>query len=1191
MEVSVGGLLFTSNFDSGNLGKVERVRRELQSVPIGYGNRLEPDFEFNVWTKPDCSNTVYENGNRSWFYFGVAGAMAGQVIKINIMNMNRQGKLYSQGYCPVIYTVPGSEKWERLQEKPTFDTVDGQFILSFCHRFTKMKGTTTYFAFAYPFSYFESQNCISELEKRFSYCKNISSVEKMSENTVYFYRELLCYSLDKLEVNLLTISSFHNIIDEEEPHFDPKLFPIKTQPRCKKFKGKRVFVVTSRVHPGETPSSFVFNGFLNFILRHDDPRSIQLRKQFVFKLIPILNPDGVMKGHYRTDTRGVNLNRVYGDPSFELNPSIYAAKSIIIYYHVNYGLKKELYKDIKFPSVDMFQDNSDNTTTTPSSNVNCSVTHSSSASTPNSDNYLNSNSKNSNLKLPEIAGVRSSRFKPTPSEMRSLMSFGFKPHTDTLQGFSQNFSSHGFPKRPRSVTSFDRASPRNKTKMPKARTSNLDGQSSGSVSESEESGGSKVMKNNSSGDKKVSKQKSDLHRTDSDLMNYLKYLKISTDPNLNNNTSANANVAKTPLDYRYNEDGSHSRNDISAEDVYHGLYINRSAGSQHLNDSNFRRILPQHSGIAFYIDLHGHASRKGCFIYGNFLETDELQLQNMLYPKLVSMNSAHFEFDACNFTQRNMYSKDKRDGLSKEGSGRVSIHKSIGIIHSYTLECNYNTGKMMNLIAPAHGDKGRASPTPFVGPPPKYTPSIYEDVGQAMAVAALDMYDTNPWSRIPQSEYRSLGNTREWLRKYYLFPKGFFRPKFHKPPLRNHSFSHFSSSRPKLNGTDSFMLNPLPSSSDNLPKHSNSVKKELRPLKEVSSRLVPCAKRCSGGGGGGGGGTSATNNKKGGDSVDCNTQISTSSFSLSNSSNLSSLSSLKTGQHQHQHQHQHQDSSMHPMLYDSSTVHIPKKMSSKFSSSNPGKKFGNPKLQRTKSDISKSSISSSILPKSAKTTSLYDRKNVIKTGLSRSMSSAGDKSRTVHEFCLSHTPSSDSLLRNSGSSNNKHIFKSKLQHHHHHHQQHQQQQQHHQQQQQQRQLTSSVTRIAATPSGEASSSSQRRKNELNSSLSPVRYKSKEKSESPNDVQRNFPLKKKRKYNNSKRKILASHMRTNPCSRNHVKMERRDNPLHEKYPHKRKIASWRTLTHAASQQFSKTDSNSIIGNFPNHGNPVLDTYLP
>ena len=87
---------------------------------------------------------------------------------------------------------------------------------------------------------------------------------------------------------------------------DPTMFLSQVLFYCYK-----VMFVSSRVHPGESPSSHVFNGFLQFILRCDDSRAVTLRKHFVFKLIPMLNPDGEC-------TQCVVFRVLY--PSFEFSP-------------------------------------------------------------------------------------------------------------------------------------------------------------------------------------------------------------------------------------------------------------------------------------------------------------------------------------------------------------------------------------------------------------------------------------------------------------------------------------------------------------------------------------------------------------------------------------------------------------------------------------------------------------------------------------------------------------------------------------------------------------------------------------------------------------------------------------------------------------------------------------------------------
>ncbi|XP_060024574.1 cytosolic carboxypeptidase-like protein 5 isoform X2 [Lagenorhynchus albirostris] len=574
MELRCGGLLFSSRFDSGNLAhveKVESVSSDGEGVVGGASASTSsiassPDYEFNVWTRPDCAETEFENGNRSWFYFSVRGGTPGKLIKINVMNMNKQSKLYSQGMAPFVRTLPTRPRWERIRDRPTFEMTETQFVLSFVHRFVESRGATTFFAFCYPFSYSDCQDLLNQLDQRF--LEN-HPTHSSPLDTIYYHRETLCYSLDGLRVDLLTISSCHGLREDREPRLE-QLFPDASTPRPFRFTGKRIFFLSSRVHPGETPSSFVFNGFLDFILRPDDPRAQTLRRLFVFKLIPMLNPDGVVRGHYRTDSRGVNLNRQYLKPDAVLHPAVYGAKAVLLYHHVH--------------------------------------------------SRLNSQSPSEHQRSPHLPPDAPLSDLEKANNLRNEARLGHSPDGGSPEAWTQ------------------------------------------------------------------------------------------TEP---------------------------------AEPKHHSVWImpQQSTEAEHPDPDT---IPPRESGVAYYVDLHGHASKRGCFMYGNSFSDENTQVENMLYPKLISLNSAHFDFQGCNFSEKNIY----------------------------TLECNYNTGRSVNSIPAACHDNGRASPPPLPAFPSRYTVEQFEQVGRAMAIAALDMAECNPWPRIVLSEHNSLTNLRAWMLKHVRSSRG-----------------------------------------------------------------------------------------------------------------------------------------------------------------------------------------------------------------------------------------------------------------------------------------------------------------------------------------------------------------------------------------------------------------------------------
>lgn len=254
--------------------------------------------------------------------------------------------------------------------------------MSFVHRSGEDTSVEFYYAFTFPYTYRELQDHLTRLDRK--YRKKMVEVKKRSTednvnlfvdrvdceevamdgsssaegtagpdtasilsssssslsstctsgedlyNEIYYYRELLTQSVEGRRIDLITITSYHGIQEAREERL-PGLFPDKLRRRSHSFADKKFIFVSSRVHPGETPASFVLNGFMRLLLDKKSVIAATLRKLYVFKIVPFLNPDGVHNGAYRSDTLGHNLNRMYTNPDADRHPSIYAVRKLLRY--------------------------------------------------------------------------------------------------------------------------------------------------------------------------------------------------------------------------------------------------------------------------------------------------------------------------------------------------------------------------------------------------------------------------------------------------------------------------------------------------------------------------------------------------------------------------------------------------------------------------------------------------------------------------------------------------------------------------------------------------------------------------------------------------------------------------------------------------------------------------------------------
>lgn len=292
-------LKFNSQFESGNLRKAVQIRK----------------FEYDLVLNSDINSNHYHQ----WFYFEVSGMKVGTSYRFNIINCEKSNSQFNYGMQVLMYSVQeaigGSPRWVRTGNDICYYknhfarssvAAGGQkgksyYTLTFSINF-KHKDDVCYFAYHYPYTY-------STLKM------HLSKLEALRTPQIYLRQDVLCKTLGGNDCPFLTITAMPE--SNSNDHI------------CQ-FRNRPLIFLSARVHPGETNASWVMKGTLEFLMG-SSPLANSLRESYIFKIVPMLNPDGVVNGHHRCSLSGEDLNRQWQSPNLELHPTIYHTKSLLQY--------------------------------------------------------------------------------------------------------------------------------------------------------------------------------------------------------------------------------------------------------------------------------------------------------------------------------------------------------------------------------------------------------------------------------------------------------------------------------------------------------------------------------------------------------------------------------------------------------------------------------------------------------------------------------------------------------------------------------------------------------------------------------------------------------------------------------------------------------------------------------------------
>ena len=323
------GLNNSININNNSMTNLDYINDSVKKENIVHNNdtinnnistkRLKKIEKYELFLTNDTNTSGYTQ----WFFFRVSNIRKGKTINFNIMNFLRKTTKYCNGIKIWVYSRKHSEQtkigWHHTTE-------DVKYYQNFLYKLNKGKKDYYYtLSFNYTFIYDNDEvffaNCIpftyTDLNKDLNfYTKN------ENDKYMFFNRKRLCNTIIGNEVEFFSI----NNAEIKYPYINSNI------------ENKRGVVLFGRQHPSETVGSWTIKGAIDFLMGDSDEAKY-LRDNFVFKIVPMINVDGVVCGNTRTSLSGCDLNRRWTNPNIILHPEIYYTKEMIMNFSKKYKIE------------------------------------------------------------------------------------------------------------------------------------------------------------------------------------------------------------------------------------------------------------------------------------------------------------------------------------------------------------------------------------------------------------------------------------------------------------------------------------------------------------------------------------------------------------------------------------------------------------------------------------------------------------------------------------------------------------------------------------------------------------------------------------------------------------------------------------------------------------------------------------